>query len=152
MARLPARGAPDPITDQAERELVSRVAPEFWLSGERVLHAGSGVHEQTSEQFGKGAGEGTLFLTTHRIIFRLDRSIGQMAMYVFPKADVDEVKVQRIPIPRTSALRLSVINPQTDRYFETGFYVGRVLAGLIERDWDVTEPFRQPAPGVVYPS
>lgn len=152
MRKLPARGAPDPVTDRLEQELVSKVAPQFWLPGERVLHAGSGVHEETAEVLGRGGGEGALYLTTHRVIFRFNHPIGQATMIAYPKDVIDEITTQWIPLPGMRALLLSVVDPNKDLDFETRFWVGKVLAGLIERDWTVTEPFRDPAPGVEYPN
>lgn len=146
MARLPPRGAHDPITDKYERALVERVASTFWLPGERVLHAGLGQHEATAERFGRGEGEGVLYLTTHRVIFWFDSPHRRRTEFVaIPKEALDSVKSERIVTPGMRAVSLFMTDGGRAR-----FYVGRPLAGIIERDWRVSEPLGDSAPSASY--
>lgn len=124
---------------------MERVRPEFWWPDERVLHVGTAVHESIAERFGRGEGEGVLYLTTHRFIFWYDKPRISEFLAI-PKDDIRSVKTKRIVIPKMRAISLELENTQTR------FYAGRPFAGIIERDWQLDRPLRRPRTGVEYPN
>jgi hypothetical protein len=153
MASLPDPGASDPTTDKHELELVDRVADGFWLPRERVIHAGLGQHEATGELYGRGEGEGRLYLTTHRFIFWFEKPRGAEFIGI-PKEHIENVKSGRIPVPGMRVLSLKMDAPArglTDNRSRARFYVGVPLAGVAERDWRLSTSPRPPGPGVEYP-
>lgn len=154
MARLPPRGSPDPVTDKYELQLAQRVAFTFWLPGERVVHAGLGQHEATAERYGRGQGEGVLYLTTHRFVFWFGTPV-ETEFLAIPKEKVVEVSSHRIVVAGMRALDLSIegaVGSIGDAQGRVRFYVGRPLAEVIERDWREARTFREPAVGVRYPT
>ena len=92
-------------------------------SGEEVVDAGTAQSVEIAERTGRGGGEGLLFLTDKRIIFRLDQGGGCAEVRL---AHLTGVAVKWIAVPKMS--RFVVAYKDNAVPFTANYYTGTNFA------------------------
>ncbi len=95
----------------------------FLLADEQILNAAPSIHVETSTQFGRGTGDGTLAITGSRILYiYINKNNFSSPGFAFPRLDIESAKKSRIIIPSQSNLKISGNTKEV--YWTHNFYLG----------------------------
>jgi hypothetical protein len=89
---------------------------------EEILNAAPSIHVETSAQFGRGTGDGTLAVTNSRIVHIYINNNFNSRGFAFSRLDIANTKKSRIIIPLQSNLKIS--GNTNDIPWTHNFYLG----------------------------
>ena len=94
----------------------------FILPEEEILNAAPSIHVETSSQFGRGTGDGTLAITNTRVVHIYINNNFNSRGFAFSRLDIATTKKSRIIIPLQSNLKIS--GNTNDIPWTHNFYLG----------------------------
>jgi hypothetical protein len=79
----------------------------FLAPGENILNAAPSIHIETSVKYGRGTGDGTIAITSSRIIHVFLKANFSGPGFALNRSDIEAIKKSRSFVPLSSNLKVS---------------------------------------------